>query len=87
MLNYVVEMMYNVIMPAYYVLITLTLLTLFISTCQYHRTFYTLFCAQIDEINEIHEPEHQEQQQQKQHRYDAKKLLKDSITFHISAKE
>ena len=56
------------------------LLTLFVSICKYHDAFYKMFCHQVAEIDAL-------TNRQPLPTIRIKEIIRDSILFHISAKE
>lgn len=64
----------------FYFFVTFSLLTLFISICEYHRSFYELFQHLIGKLdmNEQYKPIQI---------YQLKVCLKDTIILHTSAKK
>lgn len=80
LIGWIMELIFNIVAATMYFIIASSFLILFFSICQYHGSFYKIFRLQIDEIDAAIA-----QQPLPTHRI--KKLLYETINFHISAKK
>lgn len=76
------EVILSLILPACYFTMAPSLLTLFISICEYHRAFFEMFKFQIKEIDKINTSELIGLQKNAH----IKQSIHNSIVFHNSVK-
>lgn len=78
-LGWIVETIYTETYTIAYLSVNPAFLTLFISFCHYHRAFYKMFELKFQKIDELIETK-------PNHKYEIKKMILDSISFHLSVK-
>lgn len=77
--GWLMEVIFCLITVGFFVFVNPSFLTFFISICEYHRAFYKMFQGQINEVDVM--------VQMRPCQYQAvKKMLHQSISFHVSAK-
>lgn len=74
------DVVFGLFLTTFYMITNPAFLTLFVSICEFHRAFYKMFRAKLDQIMIIGVIA-----KTKSHQFAIKSNIKDTILFHISA--